>query len=147
MSEKISNYESIIEHWITDFVETMKYKNPDVGDRTGDEPFGVKIMFDGYGFNEKTNQNDDTDVLSFAVFIHIDCMEGKRFPEHETTPWGIAHRPDQEICIFAYYDKRTRSAEVVPFEDGNNTKLSNQLIYEIISDVNNRDYKKQHSPF
>jgi|GEM_PF-3968742 hypothetical protein len=46
MNEKISNYESIIEHWISDFVETMKYKNPDVGDRSGDQPLGVKIMFD-----------------------------------------------------------------------------------------------------
>ena len=141
MNEKISNYESIIEHWITDFVETMKYKNPDVGDRSGDQLLGVKIIFDGYGFNEKTNENDDLDVLTFAIFVHRDCLSGKVFTEHSKIPWGVAHRPDQEICISAYYNKKTNLTEVVPFEDGNKTKLSNELIYQLIYDIENGNYK------
>jgi hypothetical protein len=140
MNKKEPNYEGTIAKWIADFIETMEYTNPDIGDISGDKPFGIKIMFDGYGFNEKTNDNDDLDVLTFAVFIHRNCLDGNGFPDHETTPWGIVHRPDQEICIFAYYEKNTKSIDVVPFEDGNNTKLSNALIYQLINNVENGNH-------
>ena len=78
----------------------------------------VKIIFDGYGYNEETDEQDDVNMESYAVFIHKDALkEDFEFPEHEITPWALIHRPKEEICIYAWYDVINDSWEILPLED------------------------------
>jgi len=65
----------------------------------------VKIIFDGYGYNEETDEQDNKNLESYAIFIHKDSLtEDFEFPEHDTTPWALIHRPKEEVCIFAWHD-------------------------------------------
>ena len=83
------------------------WRDPDdleIGVNISDVP-EVKIIFDGYGYNEETNEQDDTGMESYAIFIHRDAVnESFEFPEHETSPWCLIHRPEEEVCIYAGYD-------------------------------------------
>ena len=78
-------------------------------------------------------------MLSFAVFVHKDSLNGKEFPEHEQTPWALIHRPKEEVCIWVWYDANEDTVEVIPFEDGD-TELDHELIYQIIDKIDNGEY-------
>lgn len=65
----------------------------------------VKIIFDGYGYSEETDEQDDTNLESYAIFIHKDSLtDNFDFPEHDLTPWCLIHRPKEEVCIYAWHD-------------------------------------------
>ena len=132
------DYEVAVERWIRDYVETMDDGLLSPGDQSGDEPPGVKIIFDGYGYNEETNEDDNTDVLSFAVFVHRDSLE-KPFPEHEQTPWALVHRPKEEVCIWVWYTFSTDTVEIIPFEEGS-TQLDHEFVYKLIDKIWNAHY-------
>lgn len=72
------SYLPIIEKWVKNFINSM---NSDVkdgfaqpGEDFGNIPKGIKIIFDGYGYNERTDNQDDTNRMSFAVFIHKNSL-------------------------------------------------------------------------
>jgi hypothetical protein len=109
------------------------------GNESGDSPLGVKIIFDGYGYNEETNENDDYDSMSFAVFVHKDSLNGEEFPEHDQTPWALVHRPSEEVCIYVWYDVKNDSVDVLPFEDGD-TELDHEFVYELIDKLSKNQY-------
>jgi hypothetical protein len=134
------HYEEIVEHWIRDYYETMDGGTLRPGDQSGVEPLGVKIIFDGYGYNEETNEQDDTNVISLAVFVHKDSLSGEEFPEHEQTPWALIHRPKEEVCIWVWYTVDQDMVEVIPFEDGD-TELDHELVYQIIDKLDKGDYE------
>lgn len=134
------DYEEVIEDWVREFISTMDEDMLEPGDRSGEEPPGVKIIFDGYGYNEETDEQDNTDVLSFAVFVHKDSLKGE-FPEHTFTPWALIHRPDEEVCIWVWYDANEDSIEVLPFEDGD-TRMDHDLIYDIIEKLDAGEYEE-----
>jgi len=138
-NRKLSDYGPTIESWVRDFINTMD-SDPEVGDRSGNEPLGVKIIFDGYGYNEETDEQDDKNVMSFAVFIHKNSLNGDEFPEHESTPWALIHRPKEEACIFAIYDIEEDSFHFNPFEDGD-TELDHEFVYQLIRDIELGNYK------
>lgn len=126
-------YEDAVEYWVRDFIDTMDGGTLLPGDRSGDEPPGVKIIFDGYGTNEETNEQDDQNVLSFAVFVHKTSLD-QPFPEHEQTPWALLHRSAEEVCIWVWYDSKKDSIDVVPFEDGD-THLEHEFVYKLIDKI------------
>lgn len=129
----MKHYEEIVEHWIRDYYETMDGGTLRPGDQSGDEPPGVKIIFDGYGYNEVTDNQDDENILSFAVFVHKDSLH-EPFPEHEQTPWALIHRPKEEVCIWVWYTVDQDMVEVIPFEDGD-TELDHDYIKQVINDL------------
>ena len=135
-------YEEVVEGWVREFVSTMDDGILRPGDQSGVEPLGVKIIFDGYGYNEETNEEDNEDVLSFAVFVHKDSLNGEEFPEHEQTPWALIHRPKEEVCIWVWYDANEDSVEVIQFEDGD-TQLDHELIYQIIDKLDKGEYETE----
>ena len=135
-------YEEVVEDWVREFVSTMDDGILRPGDQSGIEPLGVKIIFDGYGYNEETNEEDNLDVMSFAVFVHKDSLNGEEFPEHEQTPWALIHRPKDEVCIWVWYDANEDSVEVIPFEDGD-TQLDHELIYQIIDKLDKGEYETE----
>ena len=136
------DYSEVIEKWVRDFIWTM---NEDVfdgdgrpGDDSGDAPKGVKIIFDGYGYNEETDVEDDVNHLSFAVFMHKTSLT-EDFPEHEQTPWALIHRPKEEVCIWAWYDVNEDQMTIIPFEDNNSTELDHSFINNCIFEIQERD--------
>lgn len=139
------DYSEVIEGWVRDFVFTIDEDDFDQGtlrpgDDSGIAPAGVKIIFDGYGYNEETNEEDDTNQMSFAVFIHKTSLT-EDFPEHEQTPWALIHRPKEEVCIWAWYDCENDEVSVVPFEDNNSTELDHEFITKLIFEIKERDNK------
>jgi len=64
----------------------------------------LKIIFDGYQEDEDTGE-DIYSSESYALFIHKDALaKDFIFPKHESGGWTVIHRPDQEICLSAWYD-------------------------------------------
>lgn len=134
------NYEDVVTEWIQEYVYTMDEGVLRPGDQSGVEPLGVKIIFDGYGYNEETNEQDDTNVMSFAVFVHRDSLKGVEFPEHQQTPWALIHRPREEVCIWVWYTVDEQIIEVIPFEEGD-TQLDHEFVYRLIDRLDRGDYE------
>ena len=136
------DYSKVIEEWVREFIWTMDEDIHDGGGRPGDEsgdaPKGVKIIFDGYGYNEETDTEDDVNQLSFAVFVHKTSLT-EDFPEHEQTPWALIHRPKEEVCIWAWYDVNEDQVTIVPFEDNNSTELNHDFVTKLIFEIRDRD--------
>lgn len=104
-------------------------EDQEIGVDVSDQP-EIKIIFDGYGDLEDEDENGEyryteggnKNMQSFAVFIHKDALtEDFVFPEHETYMFTfggmIAHRPKEEVCIYAWYDATDDSWEVLQLED------------------------------
>jgi hypothetical protein len=136
------DYSEIVEEWIRNFANTMDDEVMDgeaePGNDSGDSPFGVKIIFDGYGYNEETDEQDNVNILSFAVFVHKNSLT-EEFPPHELTPWALIHRPQEEVCIWAWYDVENDDVDIIPFEDNNSTELDHDFITELIVKIYDRD--------
>ena len=86
----------------------------------------VKIIFDGYGDLEDEDENGEyryteggnTNMESYAIFIHRGATDPEFiFPEHELTPWALIHRPQEEVCIYAWYDVEADEWTINQLED------------------------------
>lgn len=141
------DYSVVIEGWVRDFMYTMD-EDDDLfpGNDSGDTPFGVKIIFDGFGLleyeDEKGNyvceENGDRNMVSFAVFVHKNSLT-EEFPPHELTPWALIHRPKEECCIYVWYDRQEDIMDVIPFEDNNSTELDPSFVTDLIFEIVKRD--------
>jgi hypothetical protein len=136
------DYSEIIENWVRNFIDTMdedNYLSP--GNDSGYAPFGVKIIFDGFGDLETDDEYveaGDKTIKSFAVFVHKNSLT-EEFPPHQLTPWALIHRPAEEVCIWVWYDENTDDVDVIPFEDNNSTDLDKNFITELIFNIHKRD--------
>lgn len=114
MTDIFEKRDEVLEEWVRTFMATSELE-PDeyyVGFDEGEKPVGVKIIFDGYA--EDDDGENDTNSLSFAVFIHRDSVNGT-FPEHDAGPWNlIIHRPSEEMHFFVWYDIDVDSVIVIP---------------------------------
>ena len=101
----------------------------EIGEDVSDQS-EVKIIFDGYGDLEDEDEDGEyryteggnRNMQSFAIFIHDDALtEGFVFPPHNTYSFTfgrmIQHRPDEEVCIFAWYDVENDDWDIIPLED------------------------------
>ena len=101
----------------------------EIGEDVSDQP-EVKIIFDGYGDLEDEDENGEyryteggnKNMQSFAIFIHKDSLtEDFVFPEHDVYQFTfggmIQHRPAEEVCIYAWYDVKEDSWDILPLED------------------------------
>ena len=100
----------------------------------------VKIIFDGYGYNEETDEQDDTNLESYAIFIHKDSLtENFDFPEHDMTPWCLIHRPKEEVCIFAWHDVKEDTWDFSMLEDiVDNTTMKEEDVMRILLGLEER---------
>ena len=135
------NYLPIIEKWVRNFINTMNtdvkdgYAKP--GEDFGEIPKGIKIIFDGYGYNEQTDQDDDLNMLSFAVFVHKNSLT-EYFPPHESNFNMIIHRPNEECYINVWYTVNDDYINVLPFEDMDNTELDHNFLIDLIFKIDQR---------
>jgi hypothetical protein len=106
----------------------------------------IKIIFDGYADLETEDEEGkyvyqeggDKTLESYAIFIHKDsAQEGFEFPEHELTPWALIHRPDEEVCIYAWYDVDDDHWEINSFDESD-IKLSKEQIMDILKTLDAR---------
>jgi hypothetical protein len=133
------DYSEVIEGWVREFVCTMDDGRLEPGDDSGDAPFGVKIIFDGYGYDEETNEeNANENMMSFAVFVHKNSLT-EEFPPHELTPWALIHRPKEECCIWVWYDVENDQVDIIPFEDNSSTELDPEFVTNLIFEIEKRD--------
>lgn len=130
------DYSEVIEGWVREFISTMDEGELEPGDESGDAPFGVKIIFDGYGEDDDGDKNYNTE--SYAVFIHKTSLT-EEFPPHDLTPWALIHRPKEEVCIYVWYDVEEDEITVIPFEDNNSTELDHDFVTKLIFDIAERD--------
>ena len=116
------------------------WRDPDeleIGENISDIP-EVKIIFDGYGYNEETDEQDDKNLESYAIFIHKDALqEGFEFPEHDTTPWCLIHRPKEEVCLYAWYDVKEERWEINYIGDATqDTEMDTEDVLRILDGLN-----------
>jgi len=140
MARKLSNYSPTVERWVRDFIDSMDQGVLKYGNRSGEEPLGIKIIFAGYGFNEDSGRDDDRNVLCFKVFIHRDSLSVSEFPPHQEINSSIVHRLDQEVCINVTYIQSEDLIEVIPFEEGD-TELDHKFVYRLIRDLELGNYE------
>jgi len=101
----------------------------EIGEDVSDQQ-EVKIIFDGYGDLEDEDEDGEyryteggnRNMQSFAIFIHDNALTGGFvFPPHNTYSFTfgrmIQHRPDEEVCIFAWYDVESDDWDIIPLED------------------------------
>lgn len=133
-----SNYDyEKIDKVLKYLVDTMWYdaENLEVGENISDYT-EIKIIFDGYGDldDEETGEyteGGNKDMESYAIFIHKNSAEPDfEFPEHEMTPWALIHRPDDEICIWAWHDVKEDTWDFSMIDD-TSSNLGEEKIIEL----------------
>lgn len=129
-------YSEVVEGWVREFISTMDEGELEAGDSSGDSPFGVKIIFDGYGEND--DGQPDHAHESFAVFVHKNSLT-EEFPPHELTPWALIHRPKEEVCIWVWYNVDEDEIDIIPFEENNSTELDHEFVVDLIFKIAKRD--------
>jgi hypothetical protein len=135
-------WDNVVEVWVRDFLRTMDNAvalgRGEPGDESGLAPKGVKIIFDGYGLDERTDENDDKNSLSFAVFVHMNSTNGD-FPPHDLHPLGLVHRPNEECCILAWHSVDVDSIEVLDFSDTDGTNLDYDVVTRLIMQIDKQN--------
>ena len=107
--------------------------NLEIGEDISDIP-SVKIIFDGYGYNEETDEQDNKDLECYAVFIHNDSDKPNFvFPPHDLTPWALIHRPNEEVCIYAWYDVKNDEFSINGLDETNEHSMSDERVMEILN--------------
>ncbi|WP_440922349.1 hypothetical protein [Candidatus Pelagibacter sp.] len=138
----VEKYPHILENWLKHYISSMNDTgNLIPGDNTGEAPFGVKIIFDGYAEND--NGEPIKERLNFAIFIHKDSLT-KEFKEHEFTPWALKHRREEECCVSYWFDKSDKSFHPVNYIEEENddcTKLDRNFVIDLICAIDERDKK------
>jgi hypothetical protein len=117
-----------------------------IGDDISDIP-AVKVMFDGYGDLEDTDENGEyryteggnKNMESYCVFIHRDSgTEDFQFPPHELSPWCLIHRPAEEVCIYAWYDVEHDEWSINTLDETMDTELLDGEVLEILRTIKQR---------
>jgi len=120
---------------------------------------GIKVAFDGYGDLETQNEDGgyeyvehgNTNMESYAIYIHKDSAKrGFVFPEHDTYSFTfgnvVQHRPDEEVCLFAWHEYKEDEDRwvwfIIPLEDrlAEDNSLTAEQVMEILEVLVNRHY-------
>lgn len=116
----------------------------EIGDDISDIP-EVKIIFDGYGDldGETYIEQGDKNSESYAIFIHKNAGdEGFEFPEHDMTPWCLIHRPDEEVCIYAWYDVEKDEWYINALEETSEHKMTDEEVMNVLYALEKRYYSE-----
>ena len=137
-------YEEIMRKLLNDMLRDPDYL--EIGENISDIP-EVKIIFDGYGALETDDEyieNGNKNMESYAIFIHKNS--GKKnfeFPEHELTPWALVHRPNEEVCIYAWYDVEKDDWTINSLYETSDHKMTDKQVMKILEKLNDRYFKEE----
>jgi len=102
----------------------------------------IKIIFDGYADLETEDdyiEGGNKNLESYAIFIHKDSgQENFEFPEHEMTPWGLIHRPNEEVCIYAWYNVEEDEWEINALYETSEHKMTDEEVMTILETLDDR---------
>jgi hypothetical protein len=108
---------------------------------------GIKIIFDGYGYNEQTGEPDNKNLELYALFVHKDSAKRHFvFPDHytEEVSYGelIIHRPDEEVCISVWHDVERGLWNVTPLENVmvEETYMTTQIVMDVLGSIYDKNY-------
>lgn len=125
---KPTSWEEVVEGWVREFIYTIPEEYEDEkwepGDRYGEEPNGVKIIFDGYGLQEDYYYNDRTFMLEDGVvMVQGDDYEysplDESDPDYSIVSWkldqfqeyanddGPCNPYSQSFAVFVHRDSLT----------------------------------------
>jgi len=115
----------------------------------------VKIIFDGYGNEVQTDNGivyidqGNKNVEAWVMFVHKDALtENFVFPEHERVvwpehpeelpDWQIVRRPNEEVVLWAWYNKTEDSWKVLTLEERieYNNLLNEKDVMRILEGLN-----------
>lgn len=141
------DYDRYIE--VLELLLSGSWRDPDdleIGRDISDVP-EVKIIFDGYGDLETDDEwieGGNKNLESYAIFIHKDAVKPDFiFPEHEMTPFGLIHRTDEEVCIYAWYDVEKGEWEINSLEETSDHTMTNEQVMEVLEVI----YKHYFEPW
>lgn len=137
-----NDYERILELMLKDMLRHPDYL--EIGENISDIP-EVKIIFDGYGDldGEEYIEQGDKNSESYAIFIHKNSgQEGFEFPEHDMTPWCLIHRPNDEVCIYAWYDVEEDEWTINELESTSEHKMTDEELMNILYTLEKRYYSE-----
>jgi hypothetical protein len=113
----------------------------EIGENISDIP-EIKIIFDGYADLETEDEyieGGNKNLESYAIFIHKDSgQENFEFPEHDMTPWGLIHRPEEEVCIYAWYNVEEDEWEINGLYETSDHKMSDEEVMTILKTLDER---------
>ena len=113
----------------------------EIGENISDIP-EIKIIFDGYADLETEDEyieGSNKNLESYAIFIHKDSgQENFEFPEHDMTPWGLIHRPEEEVCIYAWYNVEEDEWEINGLYETSDHKMSDEEVMTILETLDER---------
>jgi hypothetical protein len=113
----------------------------EIGENISDIP-EIKIIFDGYADLETEDEyieGGNKNLESYAIFIHKDSgQENFEFPEHDMTPWGLIHRPEEEVCIYAWYNVEEDEWEINGLYETSDHKMSDEEVMTILETLDER---------
>ena len=133
---------------IQKFLDSMWRDSDDlnIGEDISDQR-EIKIIFDGYGDLEDEDENGEyryteggnTNMESYAIFIHKDSgKENFVFPDHDLTPFGLIHRPKEEVCIYAWYDVENNDWSINSLEETSEHEMTDEEVMEILETLDKR---------
>jgi hypothetical protein len=113
----------------------------EIGENISDIP-EIKIIFDGYADLETEDEyieGGNKNLESYAIFIHKDSgQENFEFPEHDMTPWGLIHRSEEEVCIYAWYNVEEDEWEINGLYETSDHKMSDEEVMTILETLDER---------
>lgn len=118
----------------------------EIGENISDIP-EIKIIFDGYADLETEDEEGNyvyeeggnKNLESYAIFIHKDSgQENFEFPEHDMTPWGLIHRPEEEVCIYAWYNVEDDEWEINGLYETSDHKMTDEEVMTILETLDER---------
>jgi hypothetical protein len=121
----------------------------EIGRDISDIP-GVKIIFDGHGDLEDEDENGEyrytergnKNMESYAVFIHRRSGEPDFvFPEHELTPWALIHRPQEEVCVYAWYDVENDDWSINSLDETSEHAMTDEEVIEVLRKIKTQWFK------
>jgi len=139
---------------LTNFLSDSMLEDQDdlvIGENISTAP-EIKIIFDGFGDLETEDENGEyvyeeggnREIESYAIFIHKDSLtENFEFPEHEFSPWALIHRPNEEVCIYAWYSNENYEWDVQQLDDAidNSNKMTGEEVMVILESLNKKYYE------
>ena len=132
---------------ILELLLSGSWRDPDdleIGRDISDVP-EVKIIFDGYGYDEENNiEGGNKNIESYAIFIHKDAAKPDFvFPEHELTPWALIHRPKEEVCIYAWYDVEAEEWSINSLDETSEHDMTDEEVMVVLEAI----YKHYFEPW
>lgn len=130
----------------------VMWRNEDdltIGEDISDIP-AVKIIFDGYGDLESEDENGEyiyeeggnRNMESYAIFIHRGSGDPDFvFPEHTQTPWALVHRPQEEVCIYAWYDVENSDWMINSLDETSDHAMTDEEVIEVLRKIKEHWFK------